>query len=118
MMFANGCVANLTASRVSTERVRKLRFFQPREYVSVDYGRQDAVVFSVEEGGAPGAPNIGFRKLETQAEEPLRGELRDFLHSVVTRTPPLVDGAAARRALVTALAVVEAIEAHHRRLAL
>jgi len=121
MMFANGCVANFTASRVSTERVRKLRFFQPREYVSVDYGRQDAVVFSVEEGAMPGAsgvPNIGFRKLKTHAEEPLRGELKDFLHSVSTRTPPMVDGAAARRALVTALAVVEAIEAHHRRLAL
>ncbi len=121
MMFTNGCVANFTASRVSTERVRKLRFFQPHEYVSVDYGRQDAVVFSVEEGGAPavpGVPNIGFRKLETHAEEPLRGELRDFLHSVSTRKPPLVDGAAARRALVTALAVVQAIETHHRRLAL
>lgn len=121
MMFTNGCVANFTASRVSTERVRKLRFFQPHEYVSVDYGRQDAVVFRVEEGAMPGAggiPNIGFRKLETQAEEPLRGELRDFLRSVATRKPPLVDGAAARRALVTALAVVEAIEAHHRRLAL
>jgi len=123
MMFANGCVANFTASRVSTERVRKLRFFQPREYVSVDYGRKDAVVFSVEEGGQPtaslaGMPNIGFRKLETDDEEPLHGELKDFLHSVSTRKPPRVDGPAARRALVTALAVVEAIEAHHRRLAL
>ena len=133
LAFENGCVANFTASRVSTERVRKLRFFQPREYVSVDYSRQEAVVFSVQDGalqtsaeasrlaGTPCAaagPGIGFRKLETQAEEPLRAELRDFLRSVATRAQPLVDGCAARRALETALAVAASIEEHARRLRL
>src|SRR5438309_10254432 len=51
MEFESGCVANFTASRVSTERVRKLRFFQPRQYVSLDYSRQDVLVFSVGEKG-------------------------------------------------------------------
>ena len=57
LQFPNGCVANLTASRVSTERVRKLRLFQPQQYLSLDYGRQDLAVFSVGEGR-----QIGFEK--------------------------------------------------------
>ncbi len=118
LVLSNGCVANLTASRVSTEKIRKLRFFQPGEYVSLDYARQDANVFSVGEGETPDRPNIGFRKLETQPEEPLRAELRHFLQSVETRRAPGVDGKAARRALDAALQVIAAIEAHSRRLGL
>ncbi len=118
LAFESGCVANLTASRVSTEKVRKLRFFQPREYVSLDYSRQDAVVFSVQEGSSPAQPGIGFRKLETPSEEPLRAELRDFLRAVAERGKPLVDGSAARRALEVALQVVAAIDEHSRRLGL
>src|SRR5207237_9611745 len=53
--FESGCIANFTASRVSTERVRKLRFFQPRQYISIDYGRQDVLVFTV--GGNEGSPS-------------------------------------------------------------
>lgn len=115
LSFESGCVANFTASRVSTERVRKLRFFQPGEYVSIDYSRQDVMVFSVQEGVPPG---IGFRKLETQAEEPLHAELRDFLRCVSTRCEPVVNGQAARRALEAALAVTASIEEHTRRLRL
>ena len=127
IVLTSGCVANFTASRVSTEKIRKLRFFQPGQYVSVDYARQDAMVFSVEAGeqeGQPGMPNIGFRRLETSAApgspqaEPLRAELRHFLESVPTRTAPLVDGRAARRALDAALRVIAEIEAHSRRLGL
>jgi predicted dehydrogenase len=127
LVLTSGCVANFTASRVSTEKIRKLRFFQPGQYVSVDYARQDAMVFSVEAGeqeGQPGIPNIGFRRLETSAApgsleaEPLRAELRHFLESVATRNAPLVDGRAARRALDAALRVIAEIEAHGRRLGL
>jgi predicted dehydrogenase len=124
MVLTSGCVANFTASRVSTEKIRKLRFFQPGQYVSVDYARQDAMVFSVEAGDQPGIPNIGFRRLETSAvpgtpeAEPLRAELRHFLESVATRNAPLVDGRAARRALDAALRVIAEIEAHGRRLGL
>jgi predicted dehydrogenase len=127
IVLTSGCVANFTASRVSTEKIRKLRFFQPGQYVSVDYARQDAMVFSVEAGeqeGQPGMPNIGFRRLETSAApgspeaEPLRAELRHFLESVATRRAPIVDGRAARRALDAALRVIAEIEAHGRRLGL
>jgi predicted dehydrogenase len=127
IVLTSGCVANFTASRVSTEKIRKLRFFQPGQYVSVDYARQDAMVFSVEAGeqdGQPGMPNLGFRRLETSVApgsreaEPLRAELRHFLESVATRSAPLVDGLAARRALDAALRVIAEIEAHSRRLGL
>src|SRR5213075_3142613 len=73
MEFESGCVANFTASRVSTERVRKLRFFQPAQYISLDYGRQDVMVFSVGEAGEPSAnPDIRVVKPRVTAEEPLR----------------------------------------------
>ena len=79
-----GCVANFTASRVSTERVRKLRFFQPRQYISLDYGRQEVLVFSVgEPGEAAGTPSVNpqikVAKPAIVAEEPLQAELRSFL---------------------------------------
>jgi predicted dehydrogenase len=112
--FASGCIANFTASRVSTERVRKLRFFQPRQYISIDYGRQDVLVFTVgESGGTPSAnPDIKVSKPPINAEEPLRAEIRAFLQCVRTRracTVPLEDG---RRALEVALKILEQIEAH------
>ena len=70
LSFQNGCVANFTASRVSTERVRKLRWFQPREYISVDYARQDATVTTVELNGPQ--PVLSHRRLEPPREEPLQ----------------------------------------------
>jgi len=109
LAFPNGCIANLTASRVSTERVRKLRLFQPHEYISLDYGRQDVAVFRVtpEKG-------IGFSRLAVEPAEPLRLELEAFLECVANRTPPLVGGPEARRALEVALGVVAKIEEHAR----
>ena len=116
--FESGCIANFTASRVSTERVRKLRFFQPRQYISIDYGRQDVLVFTVgSQEGVPSAnPEIKISKPEITPEEPLHAEIRAFLHSVHTREKtavPLEDG---RRALAVALEVLEQIESHRGRL--
>ena len=108
--FENGTVANLTASRVSTERVRKFRFFQPSEYVSIDFTRRDVLVLSVNRN--EGAPKIGFRKLETKSEEPLRAELEAFAESVRTRRPPLVGGPEGRQALALAERVMICIEQH------
>lgn len=108
--FENGTVANLTASRVSTERVRKLRFFQPNEYVSIDFTRRDALVLSVNRD--EGAPKIGFRKLETKPAEPLRAELAAFTESVRTRRAPLVGGVEGREALALAERVMICIEQH------
>ena len=111
--FATGTVANVTASRVSTERVRKMRFFQEHEYISLDFTRQDALRIRVKPGDAK--PEIGFEKLPAAPEEPLRAELRAFAESVRTRKPPVVDGAAGRRALELADRVMAGILEHSRR---
>jgi predicted dehydrogenase len=107
LQFPNGCVANLTASRVSTERVRKLRLFQPRQYLSLDYGRQDLLVFSV---GAES--RIGFEKAPVVNAEPLKLQLDAFLDCIETRNSPKCSGAAARLTLGTALAILDKIEEH------
>ena len=111
--FESGAVANVTASRVSTERVRKMRFFQAHEYISLDYTRQDALRVRVTEPGPQ--PQFAFEKLPTPPEEPLRGELRSFLDCVRTRSKPRVDGAAGRRALELASRVMTGILEHGRR---
>jgi predicted dehydrogenase len=115
--FASGAVANLTASRVSTERVRKLRFFQEHEYISLDYTRQDVLRVRVRADGGP-QPQIDFEKLPTAPEEPLRAELRAFLEAVRTRSRPRVDGLAGRRALELADRVMAGILEHSRRVQL
>ena len=118
--FENGCVANFTASRVSTERVRKLRFFQPKQYVSLDYGRQDVLVFSVGQDDASGTPSanpqIQVTKPPTTSEEPLHAELKSFLKSVQRRSTPTVTLEDGRRALAIALDIVTSIEAHGRKI--
>jgi predicted dehydrogenase len=107
LAFPGGCVANLTASRVSTERVRKLRLFQPHQYISLDYQKQDAVVFTVS-----GNQQIGFQPLPVTKEEPLRLEVESFLEAVANRTRPVVPGADGLRALDIALAILGKIEEH------
>lgn len=116
--FESGCIANFTASRVSTERVRKLRFFQPRQYISIDYGRQDVLVFTVgSDEGVPSAnPGIKISKPEITPEEPLHAEISAFLNSVRTREKPVVPLEDGRRALAVALEVLEQIDSHHQRL--
>jgi len=114
--FESGCVANFTASRVSTERVRKLRFFQPRQYISIDYGRQDVLVFTVGDdvrGGVPSVnPEIKVFKPPIATEEPLRAEIRSFLDCVRSRKTPVIPLEDGRRALDLALEVLEQIQAH------
>jgi predicted dehydrogenase len=109
IQFPSGCVANLTASRVSTERVRKLRLFQPHEYISLDYSRQDAVRFRVKPPLA-----IDFAALPVTKDEPLRLELEGFFESVTTRHPPRVTGAQGLAALEVAFEILDKIEAHYR----
>lgn len=121
--FESGCVANFTGSRVSTEKVRKLRFFQPRQYISVDYTRQDVLVFTVDGAaqpaasvvpGAPGSP-IQVKKLEVRPQEPLQSELRAFLEAVRRRSRPLVPLEDGRRALAAALQIQASIREHSQR---
>jgi predicted dehydrogenase len=114
--FESGCIANFTASRVSTERVRKLRFFQPRQYISLDYGRQEVLVFTVGSDGSAGLPSvnpqIGVNKPPVAAEEPLHAEMKSFLHAVRERSTPVVPLEDGRRALALALDIVAAIREH------
>ena len=114
--FQTGAVANLTASRVSTERVRKMRFFQEHEYISLDFARQDALRIRVQPSSPQ--PGIAFDKLPATPEEPLRAELRSFLDSVRTRKLPVVDGAAGRRNLELADRVMAGILEHAGRVQL
>ncbi|MCL5263376.1 MAG: Gfo/Idh/MocA family oxidoreductase [Acidobacteria bacterium] len=130
--FDSGCVANFTASRVSTERVRKLRFFQPHQYISIDYARKDLLVidvapdtflaeaaFSANHPVSPAAsalpPGLRMHKPHVQEDEPLRLEIESFLECVRTRRTPLVTGDDGRRALALATRIHEAMSAHARR---
>jgi predicted dehydrogenase len=121
LQLESGCIANFTASRVSTERVRKLRFFQPRQYVSIDYGRQEVLVFTVGHDGAvhrtPSVnPEISVSKPSVASEEPLHAELKAFLQSVQKRTQSVVSLEDGRRALAVALEILSGIRRHAKKL--
>ena len=107
--FPSGCVANLTASRVSTEQVRKLRLFQPHEYHSLDFAKQE--LFSIQAGGPGG---FQFNHAAIAKCDALLSELNEFIDCVITRRQPRVDGAAGRQALHLALAIIAKIEEHAR----
>ena len=131
--FESGCVANFTASRVSTERVRKLRFFQPHQYLSLDFARQDLLLIDVtaaaglspaelealiathSKGNAHPTAGLSLSKVPVTAGEPLRLEIESFLNAVRHRTPPIVDGPAGRAALALALEINAAIKSHAQR---
>lgn len=108
--FSTGCVANLTASRVSPQRVRKLRMFQPHEYLSVDYQRQDVLCLKVGEQN-----EIVASQLPVERSEPLRRELESFVDSVRTRRRQPVTGEQALQALEVALEIVDRIKEHGER---
>src|SRR5262249_47451301 len=108
--FAGGAVANVTASRVSTERVRKMRFFQQHEYISLDYARRDALRVRVKQPGPQ--PDFAFEKLAAPATEPLRAELDAFVDAVRTRQEPKASGQAGRAALELASRVNGSIQGH------
>ncbi|MDQ2775206.1 MAG: Gfo/Idh/MocA family oxidoreductase [Acidobacteriota bacterium] len=113
LAFASGCIANLTASRVSTEKVRKLRLFQPGEYISVDYQRQEAIRLAIRKNEPKeGVPPIGFDSLKTAPGEPLKLELQSFFDAVRERSQPKVNGIQATNALRVAEAILAKIKEH------
>ncbi len=116
LAFPSGCIANLTASRVSTEKVRKLRLFQPGQYISLDYQRQDALSFSVDAAASAGAtasmPQIGFKALPVERAEPLQLELESFIGCVRDRIRPRVDAFQATNALRVSEAILGKIREH------
>ena len=138
--FESGCVANFTASRVSTERVRKLRFFEPRQYVSIDYARQDLLVIRLDDAipaeiaaavaagamdlaalaklaaaGDHPSPGLAFVKPPVTPGEPLRLEIESFLDAVRTRQQPRVTALQGRNALALALEIQASMVAHAHR---
>ena len=128
--FENGCVANFTASRVSTERVRKLRFFQPHQYLSLDFARQDLLMIDVtaaagmdpaqlaalaQAAGSHPSAGLSLTKIPVEQGEPLRLEIESFLNAVRTRSVPVVSGEDGRAALALALEINRAIAAHAER---
>jgi len=128
--FENGCVANFTASRVSTERVRKLRFFQPHQYLSLDFARQDLLMIDVtaaagmnpaqlaalaQMAGQHPSAGLSLKKISVEQGEPLRLEIASFLDAVRTRATPVVSGRDGRAALALALEINQAIAAHAER---
>jgi len=109
LRFSSGCIANLTASRISRDRVRKIRFFQPDSYISIDYAAQEVEGWRlVRHDGA--RPAIEGGALPVQKDEPLRLELADFVGAVRDRRPPLVTGEAGRAALALATRIAEKME--------
>ena len=131
--FENGCVANFTASRVSTERVRKLRFFQPHQYLSLDFARQDLLMIDVtaaagmdpaqlaalaqlaQQAGQHPSAGLSLKKVQVELGEPLRLEIASFLNCVRTRGTPVVSADDGRAALALALEINRAIAAHSER---
>jgi predicted dehydrogenase len=106
LRFATGCIANLTASRISREPIRKARFFQPDAYLSIDYVSQEVERYGVERhAGQP--PAIVGGRLQVPRQEPLRLELEDFVRAVRTQSPPMVSGEAGRLALGLAQRIVD-----------
>jgi len=109
--FANGCIANLTASRISRESVRKIRFFQRDSYVSIDTASREVEIYKLTP--QPDAlPKIDGGKLEVPGDEPLRTELEDFIAAVRDRRAPAVTGEQGRTALALAIRIVELMEQH------
>jgi predicted dehydrogenase len=106
LRFASGCIANVTASRISRDRVRKIRFFQPDAYISIDYAEQSAEGWRLTRRDGQ-RPQIQGGTIPVQADEPLRRELADFVAAIRERRAPLVNGAAGRRALALATEVAE-----------
>ena len=131
--FENGCVANFTASRVSTERVRKLRFFQSHQYLSLDFARQDLLLIDVaaaagmdpaqlaalaamaQAAGQHPSAGLSLSKVAVEQGEPLRLEIEAFLTAVRERSVPVVSGEDGRAALALALEINRAIAAHAER---
>jgi len=111
--FASGAVANITASRVGTERIRKMRFFQPHDYIAIDYTTKRASISSLAPPTASGAwPGVHVKNLDVVDIEPLRAETLAFFEAARDGRPAAVSGLDGRNALSLALRALERIEEH------
>jgi predicted dehydrogenase len=109
LRFASGCIANVTASRISRDRVRKIRFFQPDSYLSIDYAAQEVEGWRLVRRDGQ-RPSIEGGQIPVKQDEPLRRELLDFVAAVRERRAPVVDGPAGRRALALATEIASRMQ--------
>ena len=110
--FASGAVANITASRVGTEKIRKMRFFQPRDYIAIDYATNHASISNLAPSTQSPWPGVQTRVLEVKDVEPLRAEIESFVEAATNGSRPIVSGEDGRRALSLALRTLEEIHQH------
>jgi predicted dehydrogenase len=111
--FSSGAVANITASRVGTEKIRKMRFFQPHDYVAVDYTTKRASISSLAPPTADGAwPGVHVKNLDVMDIEPLRLEILAFVGAARDGLDAPVSGLEGKNALALALRALERIEEH------
>lgn len=111
--FSSGAVANITASRVGTEKIRKMRFFQPHDYIAIDYATKHASISNLAPPTADGAwPGVHTKTLEIVDVEPLRAEILRFVEAASDGLPAAVSGTEGRNALALALRALERIEKH------
>ncbi len=113
VQFANGCVANVTASRVSREPMRKMRIFQPNAYISIDFQERKIAIYRKTPGVTviPGLPDIGFEQMSFDQGDPLRDEIHAFIDAVRYGRQPLVSGEDGKRALEVAMLITQKL--HH-----
>ena len=115
LRFASGCVANLTSSRISVDRMRKIRIFDPNAYVSTDYSAQEVLVYGKKAGAIPPDANpmehISITPLPVRKEEPLKLELEAFVVSICNGNPPQVSGEDGLSALRLAWRIIDAMRA-------
>ncbi|NRG18129.1 Gfo/Idh/MocA family oxidoreductase [Rhizobiales bacterium] len=114
LTFANGCVANLTASRISMKRERRMRIFQQDHFLSADFDANSIRV--IRKSAGAGSPGIDTEDFQAPRSDPLQLELDNFIHCVRTRERPLVSGEEGRDALIAAIMVTDTLKAHHDRL--
>jgi predicted dehydrogenase len=113
--FENGAVANITASRIGTEKIRKTRFYQTNSYVVLDYGTKFASITSLAPNAVHPLLGVSINRLEIDDVEPLRAEIEAFIDSILNNAEPPIPARDGRRALALALGVLEKIEAHSKK---
>ncbi len=113
LQFANGCVANVTASRVSQHKARKMRIFQKQSYLAIDFQERKFSLYQKGEGEMyPGIPNIAVQEQQFQEKDALRAEITAFLSAIRQQSSPLVPGEAGKRALETVLQITSLMNRH------
>ena len=115
--FATGCIANVTASRISVKEMRKIRIFQQDAYISIDYATQDIEVYrKMELGDQYDTPQIMYDDIDIKHADSLKEEIRSFINAVQNRSVPVVPGEAGRDALKIALEIVHQVETRKKAL--